>query len=289
MFVEVNGAQLYFDVEGGKLVPDGTKMRERPTLILLHGGPGADHSIYKPAFSALSDAAQIIYLDHRGNGRSGGNDPDTWTLAQWGDDVLGFCDALGIEKPTVLGTSFGGFVAQSYATRHPDHPGALILVSTAATIDFEKVYDAFERVGGPDIRQVAEDYWSNPSRESRKAYREICLPYYTASEARGTDWLARTVVRDEVSQYFNGPDNEQYRMDFRANLAKVSCPTLIMVGEDDPITPPAFSLEIAGHLPPEYAQLERIGGAGHGVVADKPDEAFSLIRTFLEHLRRPEA
>ena len=53
MFVEVNGARLYFDVEGAGLVPDGPGMREKPTLLLLHGGPGVDHSIYKPAFSAL--------------------------------------------------------------------------------------------------------------------------------------------------------------------------------------------------------------------------------------------
>ena len=49
-FATVNGVRLFFDVEGGKLVPDGPAMREKPTLLLLHGGPRADHSIYKPAF-----------------------------------------------------------------------------------------------------------------------------------------------------------------------------------------------------------------------------------------------
>ena len=281
MHVEVNGAQIYFDIEGCKLVPDGTRMREKPTLLLLHGGPGADHSICKPAFSALTDIAQVVYLDHRGNGRSTGNDPDTWNLAQWGDDVKAFCDTLGIEKPVVLGTSFGGFVAQSYMTRHPDHPAAVILVSTAAAMDFEKVYEAFKRIGGPDIRGVAEAYWSAPSPETRMAYREICLPYYTASDAIGTDWLARTVVRDEVSQHFNGPGNEQYVMDFRHELPNVRCPTLILVGEEDPITPPAFSLEIAECIPSGYGQLVRVDGAGHGVVSDKPEEMFALIRRFV--------
>ena len=70
MHVSVNGVRLFFDVEGAKLVPDGPVMREKPTLLLLHGGPGFDHSIYKPAYSALADIAQIVYLDHRGNGRS---------------------------------------------------------------------------------------------------------------------------------------------------------------------------------------------------------------------------
>jgi pimeloyl-ACP methyl ester carboxylesterase len=70
MHVSVNGVRLFFDVEGAKFVPDGPVMREKPVLLMLHGGPGADHSIYRPAYSALADIVQIVYLDHRGNGRS---------------------------------------------------------------------------------------------------------------------------------------------------------------------------------------------------------------------------
>ncbi len=132
MQVLVNGVRLFFDVEGMKLVPDGPLMRERPTLLLLHGGPGFDHSIYKPAYSALADIAQIVYLDHRGNGRREDGPREGWNLAQWGDDVRAFCDVLGIANPIVLGVSFGGMVALAYATRHPDHPSKLVLISTEA-------------------------------------------------------------------------------------------------------------------------------------------------------------
>ena len=111
MRVMVNGVRLLFDVAGEKLVPDGVRMRERPTVLLLHGGPGFDHSMFKPAFAPLAEIAQLIYLDHRGNGRSEHGDPERWTLDQWGDDVRAFCDALGIENPIVFGYSFGGFVA----------------------------------------------------------------------------------------------------------------------------------------------------------------------------------
>ena len=76
MFIEVNGARLFFDVEGAGLVADGPEMRRKPTLVLLHGGPGFDHTIYKPAFSALSDIVQIVYVDQRGNGRSTGGGPE---------------------------------------------------------------------------------------------------------------------------------------------------------------------------------------------------------------------
>jgi hypothetical protein len=100
--VTVNGVRLYFDVEGRGLAAWDREMVARPTLVLLHGGPGADHSLFKPEFSAMADAAQVVYLDLRGSGRSDHGDPDLWTWDQWADDVAGFCQALGIEAP-VLG------------------------------------------------------------------------------------------------------------------------------------------------------------------------------------------
>ena len=122
MHVLVNGVRLFFDVEGASLVPDGPAMREKPTLLLLHGGPGLDHSVYKPALSSLADIAQVVFLDHRGNGRSEAGPQETWTLAQWADDVRGFCEAVGIARPIVYGASFGGTVALAYAARHRPIP-----------------------------------------------------------------------------------------------------------------------------------------------------------------------
>ena len=75
MRVQVGDVRLFFDVEGAKLRPDGATMREVPTVLLLHGGPGFDHSNYKPDFSRLAEIAQVVYLDHRGNGRSDHGDP----------------------------------------------------------------------------------------------------------------------------------------------------------------------------------------------------------------------
>ena len=132
MKIQVNGINLFFDIEGAAVRTDRNAMREVPTVILLHGGPGADHSIYKPDFTALTDVAQVIYLDHRGNGRSDDRPPELWTLAQWEDDLVAFCDALGIVKPVLYGASLGGMVAMTYATRHPEHAGKLVLVSTSA-------------------------------------------------------------------------------------------------------------------------------------------------------------
>ncbi len=285
MFVTVDSARLYFDVEGAGLVTDGQSMRAKPTLVLLHGGPGADHSIYKPTFSALSDIAQIIYYDHRGNGRSELGDPANWTLDQWGDDVKSLCDALGIEKPIVYGASFGGYVAQAYATRHPGHPSKLILTSTAARYDFPQMYEAFGRIGGAVAQQVATTYWSEPTPERRQKYFEVCVPLYSARTAlmpaARPDWMMRAVIRNDVAMHFNGPNNEQGRMDFRTGLARIVCPTLIIAGERDPIMPMAFSETIATCLPPHLVRFEKFADAGHGVVPDAPERAMAVIRDFI--------
>ncbi len=283
MFVQVNGARLFFDVEGAGLVPDGPRMREKPTLLLLHGGPGFDHSIYKPAFSTVADLAQVIYLDHRGCGRSSGDDPETWNLAQWGDDVRGFCDALGIEQPIVLGTSFGGFVAQSYATRHPDHPAKLVLVSTAAKVDFTAVFEAFGRIGGPEAKRIAEAHWLARTSATQADYLRVCFPLYFARPPADGNTLRRAIMRNEVALHFTGPAHEQGRMDFCASLVAVRCPVLVLVlaGERDPITPPAFSEEITRCLPPHLVRFECFPDCGHSVFADVPERAFATLRVFI--------
>jgi pimeloyl-ACP methyl ester carboxylesterase len=203
MHVSVNGVRLFFDVEGTRLVPDGP-MRERPTLLMLHGGPGADHSIYRPAYSALADIAQIIYLDHRGNGRSEDGPREGWNLAQWGDDVRAFCDVLGIADPIVLGVSFGGMVALAYATRHPAHPSRLILISTEAAGGSyrERRVALFERFGGAEVGDLARRRFLEPQapwdQTSRDAWRQIAMPVYTR-RPRDPDVARRTVNRPEVA------------------------------------------------------------------------------------------
>lgn len=279
MHATVNGASLFFDVEGAKLVADGPVLKERPTVILLHGGPGADHAIHKPAWSQLAEYAQVIYLDHRGNGRSDDGPRDLWTLDQWGDDIKGLCDALGVDKPIVVGTSFGGFVAQSYATRHPGHAGGLILISTAAKFDFEAMYAAFAQLGGATAADAARAYWSDPTVETRMRYHEACMSLYFRTPM-DPDVLGRIILKNEVALHFNGPKNEQGRMDFRKALSAVTCPVMVMAGREDPVTPLAVNEEIVASLP-KGAEFRVFDNCGHGVVGDRAEGAFATIRAFI--------
>jgi pimeloyl-ACP methyl ester carboxylesterase len=194
LYITVNGARLFFDVIGAKLVTDGNRMRERPTVLLLHGGPGFDHSMFKPAFAALADVAQLVLLDHRGNGRSDHGDPALWTLDQWGDDVRAFCDTLGIEKPTVLGYSFGGLVAQSYAIRHPHHMAKLILYSTAPVLLDEPVLDAFETIGGAAAREVAARYFADRTERRRPSSGECVFRCTTRCRRIRDGWNGQLTI-----------------------------------------------------------------------------------------------
>jgi proline iminopeptidase len=285
MHVSVNGVRLFFDVEGAKLVPDGPAMREKPTLLLLHGGPGFDHSIYKPAYSALADIAQIVYLDHRGNGRSEDGPRERWNLAQWGDDVRAFCDALGIANPIVLGASFGGMVALAYATRHPAHPSKLVLISTEATGDSyrERRVELFERFGGPEVGALARRRFfeiQGHDEASLDAWRRLAFPLYTRTP-RDPDMARRAVSRSEVLHWFTKPCGESHTFNMLADLGRIACPTLVLGGEDDPMLPIECQADIAAALPVHLVQFERFRDCRHAVVPDAPERAMAVIRDFI--------
>lgn len=279
MRIEVNGVRLFVDIDGAGLEPDGPFMRQKPTLLAIHGGPGADHSIYKPFLSQFTDLAQVIYVDLRGNGRSDDGDPSTWTLAQWGDDIKTLCDTLGLHKPIIYGASFGGVVAQSYATRHPDHPGGLILASTCARTDFDRIYAAFTRIAGDTAGRIAKAYWSDPTSERRKDYFDMCLAYYSVT-VPDPHMMQRMIVKNPVAMHYNGPKNEQGQFDFHAALADVHCPTLVMGGDRDPIMPHPFGEQLADAMP--HAEYHLIDNAAHMLAADKPATVLHLMREFIK-------
>ena len=284
MHVLVRGVRLFFDVEGAGLVPDGGAMREKPTLLLLHGGPGFDHSIYKPAFSALTDIVQVVYLDHRGNGRSDPGPRESWTLAQWGDDVRAFCEALGIARPIVYGASFGGMVALAYATRHPEHPAKLILVSTEARGSSyrERRVALFERFGGPEVGALARRRFleghSDPA--TLEAWVRLAFPLYTRTP-RDPAIARRAIRRPEVTHWFTRPDGEGQTFDFFPVLSRVQCPTLVMGGEDDPMVPIESQADIAAALPSHLVRFERFPNCGHAVLPDALERALAVIRAFV--------
>ena len=82
MMVSVGDVRLFVDIDGVKLVPDRDSLRERPTVVMLHGN-GGDHSIFQDTYAQFPEVAQVVYYDHRGNGRSEDGSPERWTIDQW--------------------------------------------------------------------------------------------------------------------------------------------------------------------------------------------------------------
>ncbi|MBA4176578.1 MAG: alpha/beta hydrolase [Leptothrix sp. (in: Bacteria)] len=273
------GVRLFVDVEGPGLVPDGAQMREKPTLIVMHGGPGYDHSSFKPLFSRLADVAQIVYYDHRGHGRSDRRPAAEWTLDTFADDIVRLCDALGIVKPIVLGQSFGGFVAQRYLARHPAHAAKVVLSSTSHHLGLERKVAAFTRFGGPEAGAAARAFWTAPGPATWGRYNQHCRHVYNPTPA---DPVARgrTLMNEDI--LFTSASGEQQTMKLLPGLAQVQCPVLVMAGELDPVTPLADAQEIAAAIPAPWGRLVTFPRAGHGAWRDQPDEAMAVLREFID-------
>jgi proline iminopeptidase len=254
-------------------------MVAKPALLLLHGGPGFDHSSFRPYFDRFADTHQVVYFDQRGHGRSDQrDDPSGWDLDAWADDVVRLSDALGIVRPVVLGTSFGGFVAIRYAARHPQHPSKLILSSTLARPDFGLVESRFAQIGGPAAAAAYRRLYAegDQSLENWLAFAENNLPLYNHSPSEISP--ARTRENFEVLEHFHAPFAA---MDLRDDVGRIEVPTLVLVGRDDPMTPHECSTEIASLLPDGLAQLAIVDDAGHGTFRDQPVATERLLRAFL--------
>lgn len=277
MHVEVNGTRLWFDVDGRALVPDGPALRERPTVVLLHGGPGGyDHSYFKPDFARLASTAQVIYLDQRGHGRSERVAPETCNFQVWADDLRAFCEAVGIARPVVFGHSFGGMVAMVYAARHPGHAGALVLQSTIGRWDQARLVEGFREAGGDEVAGIAERFYGGGPPVTDEEW-ERCRVLFGPSVPTEAQRV-RIVRNPELGAWGLVLMRE---LDVLAELRHVDCPTLVSVGELDFVTPPAAARELVGALPEGTARLEVVQGAGHFPWLDVPDRYWPVVTEFV--------
>ncbi len=281
MRIEINGVRLFFDVDGANLVPDGPRMRQRPTLILLHGAPGAaDHAGFKPLFGALTDVAQVIYLDLRGCGRSDAGPPASLTLEQWADDIRAFCDALEIEKPIVLGQSGGGFVAIQYAARHRDRIAKLILSSTQARAVPERIIDVMRRRSSKEAVEAAEKWLLRPTDpEALPGWVRHGFPLYNYTQ-RDPDARNRTIAQMDTWWAFAKLWYVE-QADLRPLMRNIACPTLILHGDDDPICPIDDARDMLAALSPGVGRLLTFEHCGHGVWRDHPERGIQAIRDFV--------
>jgi proline iminopeptidase len=278
--IEVNGTQLWFDVEGPQLAADGRELRSRPTVVLVHGGPGVyDHSYFKPEFGSLAGRAQVVYLDLRDHGRSAWGDAGAFTFETCADDIQAFCEALAIEKPIVFGHSMGAPIVLLYGARHPGHARGLVVQAGFARWDAPRLVEGFRRVAGDEVAEIARRRYAGeevPAEQWSRAFaafgprrpdpaRQALVPKNLAVNERGMELLRRIDIVDQ--------------------LGRIACPTLVLVGELDPVTPVEAAEEIVAALPQRLAQLELVEGAGHFAWLDVPPERYwPVLEEFVERV-----
>ncbi len=282
MRLRVNDTELYFDVDGASLVPDGSTMRERPTILFLHGGPGFDHTCFKPFLSSLADVAQLVYVDLRGQGRSGRPDVETCTPAKMADDVAALCRMLEIERPVVFGHSFGGFVALHLAVNHPDLASRLILSNTSAGIgEMSGGMDMLERQRGPQARLAAERMFGGDfGDEAMAAFQELVWPAYVTDPVHVplvNEIATRSIVNFAIAEYYFGHVHPSYNLG--PQLCDIKAPTLVITGEDDWVVHPKASRALAREIPD--AELLVVPETTHFGFVERPDVVLPAICSFI--------
>lgn len=281
MYLKVNGTRLFFEVVGSALQPTTEGMITKPTLILLHGGPGViDHTYFRPLMDPLGEFAQIIYLDLRGQGRSARHSPEYYQIGIMADDVAAFCVELSIEDPVVLGHSFGGYVALSLATRHPELLSKLILMATSPREDTRWDLDCLERIAGKELREVAARIIAGQANEEdeQRFERELVPFFWYPPKPEVVSLLDRNPFRnEEIGRQMD--ERFPHTYDVQSQLADIVSPTLILHGRNDWVVPIHESEAMAQKIP--NAQLHIFEQAGHGVPYDTPEELIEQLELFL--------
>lgn len=181
-------------------------------------------------------------------------------------------------------------VALAYATRHPDHPSRLVLISTEAAggTHRERRVALFEKFGGPEVGALARRRFletdGHLDQASVDAWRRRAFPLYTRTP-RDPDVAQRAIGRRDVLFWFTRPGGESSSFNMFGQLHRIQCPTLVLGGEDDPMHPIESQADIAAALPAHLVRFERFADCGHAVIPDAPERAMTVIREFIRNDR----
>lgn len=282
MRAKIRDTEIYFDIEGAGLVVDGPQLRSQPVAFLIHGGPGADHTSYKPSFSPLSQKMQLVYFDHRGQGRSARGPQKTYTLDNNVEDMEALRQYLGLDKIVVLGSSYGGMVALSYAVRYPQNVSHLIVIATVADSRFlRRAQETLAKRGTEEQKAIAQRLWDGAfeNEEQLREYFQVMMPMYSLTydpNSRQEAWNQTILSPDAINIAFGGFLRSYNVLE---ELHKITSPTLVIGGRHDWICPPEFSEEIAKEIP--NADLRIFENSGHLIRVDEPEALRDAIASFL--------
>jgi pimeloyl-ACP methyl ester carboxylesterase len=268
---EVAGRRIYYELHSG---PRSATATPPPPLLLLNGIGGSCRGWLPLQVPELSKSRPVLISDHRGVGES--DDPGgPFTTADLADDVAGLLDALEFERADVLGAFMGGMAAQELAIRHPQRIRKLCLVGCFVHADAKR-------------RMLLEDWatLADAGIGAETILRERLV--WTLTD----DTLEQTDLIEGMLDFFLKQDTPVprelfvrqcdacLRHDTRGRLANIGCPTLVLCGRQDQLTPPKLHRELADAIP--HSRLVVVDFGAHLVMAESAVRFNQVVEQFLD-------
>lgn len=275
MRAQLNDTELFYE-----------RIGQGPPMLVMHGGLGLDHGYFRPWLDKLGDAVELIYYDHRGNGRSAR--PTTLegvSHQTWAADAEALRAHLGLDRILVFGHSYGGMVAQEYALRFGEHLAGLILCSTAPAFDYMPLIQANAAARGtPDAVAALGEAFGRPMMDDND-WRSIWLRLMPIYFKHHEPQIGQAM--DEATAYSAAAwnhANTHCLLQFNSlhRLKEITVPTLVVGGADDWITPPEQSRRIHAGLP--NAEVAIFEDSGHFPFIEEPDEFVATVRGWIARL-----
>jgi len=280
-------------VPGGRYVPVGdTRLHivERGSgypLIVLHGGPGLDHTMFGDYLDPLGDDQRLILVDQRSQGRSDRTDPQTWTLAQMARDVIDLAQSLGLDDYALLGHSYGALVALQNAVDFPGAATKTIISSGFPSARYLAwVGENLEKFEPVELRQQVVASWEQEATvETAEQVTELLadqLPFHFADplDPRIAEYASQTagaVNSPDVLRHFAVQEYGGIEVEDRLN--QVTQPTLVLAGRRDRVCSVAAAEAMANGIP--NARLVIFENSGHVTFVEENEAYLAAVRDFL--------
>jgi proline iminopeptidase len=283
-YVQTDDAGIYFITIG----------RGEP-LLLIHGGPGMEHTYLRPYIDRLANHFELIYYDQRATGRSEGEaDSATITIATFVSDIEAVRKSLGIEKVNILGHSWGGLLAMFYALEYPDHVRSLILVSTAgASSDYYRPYFAnlasvYTHEDSLELIRLtnSENFYTGDSEIIEQYYRiawRRLLYDVSLIDKLNLSVTEKTAINGRHIPFLLFRELAEY--DIHDRIATLNVPTLLIHGEHDSL-PWEVSQKIHNYM--RLSEFHLFEECGHFPYLEQPDEFINHIVSFKKSLEKTD-
>ena len=251
-------------------------------VIVLHGGPGLDHSSFRPYLDPLGDEFRLLYVDERGQGRSERVDPTTLSLDVFARDVDLLAEALELQRFALLGHSFGAIITTKHAIEIGSADAYVISgggdSSAALAADVDASLEAMGEAGAT-IKASWEHEKTVATEDELRELLRVQMPFHFAGDVP-LGFGDETLGTPDVLRHFANIGYGDF--DYVPDLHRISKPTLVIVGEHDRTTTPraaqALNEGIAG------SRLVVLPGVGHMSFVEAPAPYIAAVRTFLQEL-----